>query len=138
MSNSPEISLDQSLLSAEHQLTDEERERLENLGGRGWLQVLELVNLRAKATYSVQDARTFALCVGQHMDDEDQADMIVAEVYNCPQCSTLLKDRKSSVASSILLERHRIAMLWLDVEQAKFEEFDTKLDRFRRALGLPQ
>lgn len=138
MSQPSEVPCDGDLLSVDRELTEHERRRLEMLGRRGWIQVMQLLALRAKASYNVAHSKVFTRCVQQHMDDCDRDAMIAAEVYTCPTCGTILKDRKSPVASSILLERGRLRAMWLDVEQAKAEDFDEKLNRFRRALGLPQ
>ncbi len=127
---------DQAPLEADRELTLQEQEKLKALGKRGWKQVLELLAQKAKETYGIAPPTVFTQCYAEHMSEDDHEDMVKAEVYTCPQCATLLKDRKSRVASGILLERKRIADLWLDVEQAKFEDFDARFDRFRRALGL--
>lgn len=136
MSTPADAHEDLSLLNADRELTASERKRLESLSKNGWLQVMALLAQRSKATYSVAGSQTFTRCVQMHLDDQDRDEMMDSDLYNCPVCETLLKDRGSPVASSILMERGRLRELWLDVEQAPHAEFDMRLDRFRSALGL--
>ena len=111
-------------------------DRLELLSKHGWNQVMQLLAQRSKSAYNAAASEVFTRCVQQHMNDDDRSTMMAADVYVCPECETLLKDRKSPVASGILLERKRLAQLWLDVETASIRDFDAAFDRFRRALGL--
>jgi hypothetical protein len=125
------------LLEADRELTPDEQSRVRRIGEAGWMFLKVLLSSKAKASYSVADEDDFTDCAFNHMNSADREEMVASEVFFCPVCSRLLKDRKSPVASSILLERRRVRELWLDVEQSPPELMDAALDRFRRALGLP-
>lgn len=125
------------LLQADRELTPEEQSRLRRVGQAGWKGLQVFLSGRSRASYAVADEDDFTACVFQHMNLQDRNEMLAADVFFCPVCARLLKDRKNPVASSILLERRRVRELWLDVEQSPPELMDAALDRFRRALGLP-
>lgn len=124
------------LLEADRELTEHERGQLQRLGQRGWVGLQALLHGRARAVYAVAAPEDFAFCTQSHMSESDRQEMIGAEVYQCPGCGRLLKDRKTGIATSILLERGRLRELWLDVEGAHDEEYPSAMARFRRALGL--
>ena len=129
---------DEDLLEVDRELSPEEQGRLARIGRISWHQLLQMLVSRARTTYSVSEPEQFTICVREHLSHDQRADMVNADVYTCPQCSNLLKDRQTPVASGILLERMRLRELWLDVEQAPTSDFDVRFDRFRRALGLQQ
>ncbi len=124
------------LLDADRELTEHERRRLRTLAATGWAHITGALRNRAHQTYSLAEAADFAECIFNHMSVDDRASMILADVYNCPGCSRLLKDRRTPVASGILVERERMRQLWLQVEQAPEGERQAAIDRFRSALGL--
>lgn len=124
------------LLETDRELTGEERAQLMSVGQQEWAAVHSTLITKAKAVYSVADHDSFNACVFQHMDANDRTAMVVAEVYECPGCGRLLKDRRSPVASSILLERKRLRTLWMNVEDADEAAMPTALRTFRRALGV--
>lgn len=126
-----------SLLATDRQLTAEEMLKLRRLTDRTWLQFGQLIRDRAQDAYAVASTADFGRCVQEHLEPAGWAEMVVAEAYSCPVCGRLLKDRRSpSVASSILLERSRLAALWLQVEEAEGQDRTDATARFRRALGL--
>lgn len=126
-----------SLLETDRPLTTEEMHRLRRLTDRTWLQFGQLIRDRAQDAYAVASSADFTRCVRQHLDPAGWAEMVVAEAYSCPVCGRLLKDRRPlAVASSILLERSRLAALWLQVEEAEGQDKIDATARFRRALGL--
>jgi hypothetical protein len=126
------------LIEADRELTPAEQGRLKSLAGAGWAYVNRFFSGRSRETYAMAAPVDFAECVFDHMDIGQRAELITADVYSCPGCGRLLKDRKNPVASSILLERRRLRELWLDVEAAPDDKRDKALERFRRALGLEQ
>jgi hypothetical protein len=128
---------DTDLLDVERELNAAEQQRLRQLGERSWLDIQASLSSRAKAVYAAAAPEDFAECVGEHMEGEDRTALALAEVYQCPRCARLLKDRKTPVASALLQERLRIQQLWMDVEKAQPKEMDEAVERFRRALGLP-
>jgi hypothetical protein len=126
------------LLRTERTLTPEEQSTLARISTAGWKGIQAVLNGRSKAAYSVAAEEDFARCVFGHMLASERDTMIGADLYTCPVCERLLKDRKTPVASSILLERARVRELWLDVEKATTpDEIAEAAERFRRALGLP-
>lgn len=124
------------LLRTERELTPDEQARLAAISTAGWRGIQTLLNGRARASYSVAAEADFAKCVFGHMVPSERDTMIGAEIYFCPVCDRLLKDRKSPVASSVLLERARVRELWLEVEKAAPDDMEAAVDKFRRALGL--
>lgn len=99
--------------------------------------VMRAVRQRSHATYDVAEPAVLRNCLASHLDAAARQDMITAEVYTCPTCGSLLKDRRTRVAAAIMLERRRIRDLWLQVEdhtgQPDFHEY---LGRFRVAIDL--
>lgn len=135
MKKHPDDDVDE-LLNTPRELTQTEMDRLREATTKTWQDVAVTLAERAHATYSVAATDDFIQCVSEHMDHADRAEMVVAGVYTCPQCSRLLKDRQSPVAAAVLVERHRLRQLWLDVESASEEERPRLMARFRRGLGL--
>ncbi len=127
---------DAELLSATRDLTPEEQSRLRRLSETGWKTVQTLLTLRSRASYSAADPEDFIECVQHHLTDSDRSDLRDADLYACPTCNRLLKDRRTPVASSVLLERTRLRKLWENVEQAPADAMPQALDQFRRGLGL--
>ncbi len=124
------------LVNADRELTDDERSRLRAASQAGWEDIGKFLASRARAAYTA-DSDDFAECVFQHMDEDQRVIMVAADLYNCPECGRLLKDRKNPVASSILLERGRLREAWLRVEQARDSETaEQALVQFKKALGL--
>jgi hypothetical protein len=125
------------LLHADRELSDAEMERLALVSKQEWGVLAGMLRTRASATYGVADAQDFERCVTQHMSAQDWNAMAVAGIFECPQCSRLLKNRDAPVvATAVLLERRRIGDLWSAVEGATPEQLDARMLVFRRALGL--
>jgi hypothetical protein len=126
------------LLHADRELTHEERQRLRTMAAAGWSTIQSLMRGRAREVYSLAKPEDFGECVFQHMNIDQRAALVFADVYQCPVCGRLLKDRKTPVASSLLLERMRLRELWLAVESAEDDEQarGEAMRRFRSALGL--
>jgi hypothetical protein len=126
-----------ALIDADRELTPSEQSRLRAFAAAGWSFITDRLQHRARDAYALSEPGDFAECVFDHMDVNDRAAMIAAEVYQCPDCARLLKDRRSTASSSILLERGRLRDLWLAAEQAPAGEArEEALTRFRSALGL--
>lgn len=125
------------LLNTDRELSDTERSRLLQLSATIWGDVTTLAAHQARAAYQVANAEQFTECVRHHMDGPQTLVLLNAEVYHCPRCGQLLKDRRTPVASSILLERSRLAALLTEAEDAPPGPERKRLwHRFRAALGL--
>lgn len=125
------------LLHADRELTHEERQRLRTMAAAGWSTIQSLMRGRAREVYALASPQDFGECVFQHMNIDQRASLVFADIYQCPVCGRLLKDRRTPVASSLLLERMRLRDLWLQVEMAEDEDFRVEaMRRFRSALGL--
>jgi hypothetical protein len=125
------------LLHADRELSDEEMKRLRLASKHEWATMLDMLRAKAHAAYDVAHPAQFERCVTRHMTPKDWEAMVVAGVFECPQCSRLLKVRNSSVvATAVLLERSRISGLWDAVERASPEHLDARMQVFRRALDL--
>lgn len=85
------------LLNAERELTQTERDRLRELTIATWAQLYDQAGALARSTYSVATSGQFAACVREHLDVEQMAALAQADVYQCPVCERLLKDRGISV-----------------------------------------
>ena len=110
--------------------------RLFEASSKTWQDVAVTLAERSHATYAVAATDDFIRCVSEHMDHADRAEMVIAGVYECPQCARLLKDRQSPVATAVLLERQRLRELWIGVETATEAERERRMAYFRRGLGL--
>lgn len=108
----------EELLTARRELTEFERERLQRYSAAAWETVSATIAARAHDTYMVASAQDFRECIGEHMTLVEQFDMVGADVFHCVVCGRLLKDRRTPLASSILLERRRLAAMLTEVEQA--------------------
>lgn len=124
------------LLRTERELTAEEQERLRRVSHAGWRGIQSVLEGRSKTAYAEAAEEEFAKCVFGHMVPSERDTMIGADIYFCPVCNRLLKDRKTPVASSVLLERARVRELWLAVEKAGPDDVEKAVEAFRRALGL--
>ncbi len=124
------------LLNTERELSAEEQARLHAIGDESWEQFYRVLTWRARAVYSMATAAEFGQCVLHHMTAQERAALVSAEMYTCPQCHRLLKDRRTPVASAALLERTRVQELWLEVEAAPEDDKREAIARFRRALDL--
>ncbi len=107
------------LLEVDRDLTEEEENRLAAFAEKTWGEIQGSVASRARAAYSVAPEETFRSCVRDHMDLLAWNEMIGADVYTCPVCATLLKDRRTVVASAVLIERARIREMWKEYEAAE-------------------
>lgn len=124
------------LAAVERELTQVEQERLMALAEEAWRDIVASFADQARAAYSVAPREAFALCVGTHMNRRARQSMLRAEVYHCPVCGRLLKDRHTTAASSILLERRRLRELWREVQRLPSgPERDSALRKFVVALG---
>jgi hypothetical protein len=127
----------EELLDTDRELTPPEQNRLRTLAATGWSYITERLQHRARDAYSSTEPGEFAECVFEHMGVTDRANMITADVFECPKCGRLLKDRHNTASSSILLERRRLRDLWVDVEVAEDGPArEHALADFRSALGL--
>jgi hypothetical protein len=136
--NDPEPTPDDSeLLHAERELTITEMTRLRQLGEKTWLAMGRIIKHQAGLTYAMAEPADFSSCVQEHLTAIQRSAMVAANVFTCPECGLLLKDRGVPVATSILLERRRLAEMWMLVEQATDDEQRAEAARrFRTALGL--
>jgi hypothetical protein len=123
------------LLLAERELTTDELTELRHLNERYWTYIQNDLNLRAHQTYAVAAPTDFRRCIVEHMSMSERIEMLDADVYTCPECHRLLKDRNTPVASAILLERRRIRELWQAAETAPAGTGQEAIARFRRAIG---
>lgn len=123
-----------ALLNAERELSTEEREKLRNLGDATWWRFYQTVTRRARSVYSTATPAQFAVCVSEHMSQQNRDALIGSETYTCPSCHQLLKDRRAPVATAILVERQRLQELWHDIENADDAERPSAIERFRQAL----
>lgn len=125
------------LLDLERELTVEEMLVLRRHTDQVWASLTARIDAKVSASYGVSSPETFRQCLDEHLDQVQIIVMLLAEVYNCPLCGRLLKDRQSSVASAILLERRRVAGMLRDVETAPIGEERSRLwHRLRAGLGL--
>lgn len=138
MLNDPDSDPDDSeLLHTERELTVNEITRLRQLGERTWLAMGRIIKHQAGLTYAMTEPAQFNSCVRGHLTAIQRAAMAVANVFTCPECGRLLKDRGETVTTSILLERRRLAEMWMQIEQAADDEQRAEAARrFRTALGL--
>lgn len=119
------------------ELTDEQIRAAEARTNAGFSSVLRQLRRRSHATYAVCDPYVLHACLSEHLNPDQIQDLIEAEVFNCPTCGMLLKDRHTKVATAIMLERHRLKQLWLRVEERADEpDFHLHLNHFRAALGI--
>lgn len=125
------------LLDADRDLTREEMNRLRVAGEEAWADVTEILVQGSRLTYRVASEEELRQCIQNHLDSTERIVMANAEAYHCWVCGRLLKDRNSPVASSILVERSRLAALFTDAEtQPPGPERRRLWQRFRAALGL--
>jgi hypothetical protein len=124
------------LLNTSKPLSSEEQRTLRTLAAAGWAQLNQVFSRKAKAAYAMAAPGDFGECVYVHMNVEQRAALVQADLYTCPVCNRLLKDRNTPVAASILLERGRLLELWLQVERANVEDREAALQSFRFGLGL--
>jgi hypothetical protein len=126
------------LLELERELTPEEQAILSRYSDEVWRTLTNDANSKVRAAYEVSDLSTFSNCMTVHMDQMATIDMVTSEVYHCPQCGRLLKDRRSPIASALLQERRRLAGMLTDVEDTQVDtpERASRWARFRAALGL--
>lgn len=127
----------EELLNTDRDLTGAERRTLRALAAAGWEQLSSLLTQRSREAYDAADPQAFGKCVTAHLDIVQIRELICADAYHCPQCGQLLKDRRTPVASTILLERRRMAGLWKAVEEAgNDEQRRMAMHRFRTGMGL--
>lgn len=124
------------LIDTDRELTPEEQTRLRTLAAAGWAHINRFFAGKAVLAYTMATPADFADCVFGHMDVDARSLLINADVYTCPTCGRLLKDRRTPVASGILLERARLRRLWQDVENASDRSRDEAMARFTYALGI--
>lgn len=126
-----------ALLLSEDDLSDDELEILAKHADTAWRDIRSQLRVRAAWTYGVADPADFAACVRHHMDPQQRIDMMAADAYWCPECGRHLKDRRTPVATSVMLERRRLRDLYRRVDEASDERGRTEaLRRFIAALGL--
>ncbi len=121
------------LIHADRDLTPAEEETLRRYTEDSWASISRALALRARAVYSVAKIEDFRRCVREHMDLDDWSEMAHAELYHCPSCGLLLKDRGTPVAAAALLERQRIRRLWQAVQDA--DEGPDKTEAQRRFIA---
>lgn len=124
------------ILQTDRDLTPEELEALQNVADSAWRDLRSQLHDRARNVYAVASPGAFAECVQQHMGDEDRVDMVKADAYHCPECGRHLKDRRTPVAASVLVERRRLRDLYLLIDrtpEGPARERATR--RFIAALG---
>lgn len=124
------------LLSADRELSEQEMQRLHQVGREQWATLKAMLRSRARDAYAVSAPEDFEHCVTEHMSAPDWAEMVVSGVFACPVCERPLKDRRTPVATAVLLERRRMRQLWQEVEASEPDQLDARMFVFRRALGL--
>lgn len=125
------------ILGLERDLTVEEMLILRVHTDHVWAELTRRIDARISASYGVSAPEAFRDCLDAHLDQVQIIVMLLADVYNCPICGRLLKDRQSPVASAILMERQRVAGMLRDVETAPIGEERSRLwNRLRAGLGL--
>ncbi len=125
------------ILGLERDLTVEEMLILRQHTDQVWSALTRQIDEKVSASYGVSTPEAFKHCIDTHLDQVQIIVMLLAEVYNCPFCGRLLKDRHSPVASAILMERQRVAGMLRDVETAPIGEERSRLwHRLRAGLGL--
>jgi hypothetical protein len=121
----------------EAELTPAQIQQTEALANQEFGGLLRGIRRRSHATYAVCAPHILHNCLSNHLDVVQTQDMIEAEVFHCPVCGNLLKDRRTKIATAIMLERQRLKELWQGVEDHIGDpDFHLHLDRFRAALGL--
>lgn len=137
----PDIETDlDDLLTADRELTEAEMDRLRRLSDQEWTQVTTTLFRQARRSYAVAAPDQFANCVTKHMVDIDYAEMINSDVFRCPHCDRLLKDRGTAVGEALSLERQRLADLLVSAEGADAGSIEAqqRWNRLRTALGIPR
>jgi hypothetical protein len=132
-SASPDL---EELLNVDRELSAEELDQVSRLGERTFAQVYRRLTGRARAVYAQASMEEFGECVSHHLDAAQRRALVHAEVFTCPYCHRLLKDRRTPVATAVELERGRVKDLWQQVETASPSTREAAFTRFRQALGL--
>jgi hypothetical protein len=136
MNDRPDASEIQQLLD-KPDLNEADKIRLTEYAEAEWGDILAALRSRSRNAYAVAEPNDFATCITQHMSTVEQIEMTRADVYHCPKCGRHIKDRRTPVASSVLVERRRLRQLYLAIEEAAAGEArDEATRRFIAALGV--
>lgn len=125
------------LLRSDRELSQEEQEALRDLADQAWSDLRAELNSRAHNAYAIADPGDFATCVREHMDHDQRVEMTKADAFHCPGCGRHLKDRRTPLASSVLVERRRLRDLYLRIDRSPDGPTREQATRqFIAALGM--
>jgi len=82
-----------NLLDLDRELTDTERATLMAAGLAAIRDSAAMAAERAHLTYGVAAPEDFADCVLNHLSEVARANLAANNMYTCPDCGRLLKDR---------------------------------------------
>lgn len=83
------------LLCLDRELTADEQRQLDDFSAETMADVLVAARDRAHRAYlySRIDVDKFAECVFEHLDHAGRRELVAADMFCCPVCGRLLKDR---------------------------------------------
>lgn len=83
----------QKLLNTDRELTPEEFEALRTEAEATWSTINDESARLARQTYASSSPQEFTECVLRHMSTDECLELVRANMYSCPHCGRLLKDR---------------------------------------------